>query len=161
MITNNLSDFKTDNQKIAAYIRDVKSKNIIYAYKSDGACVPLRGLHLRDVEHVGGLWRVQDKFPYEIENVRKKDFVIGKKLPHVERTLFDFYEAYLVCENCYGKYMATKPDYIVAKYVTNRGIFGAYGKTIEDARAYLGIKLYDEFQDIIHNAINSQNQKTK
>ena len=160
MIKNSLSDFKTDMEKVAAFLRDKnKKKNIVFAYGSDGARVPLMGLRIGDVEYVAGLWRIQDEFPYNIENIRKKDFVIGNKLPHIERTLFDFYEAYSVGENCYGKYKFDKPDYIVAKYVTTRGVYGAYGKTIEDARAYLGIKLYDEFQDVIHDAINTQKQK--
>ena len=161
MIRNSYSDFKNDTERFVTYIKDKRNKNTVYAYKSDGSTVPLSECRLVNLEHVGGLWRVQNVFPYTIENVRKKDFVIGKKLPHVERTLFDFYEAYSVGENCYGKYRFDKPDYIVAKYVTSRGVYSAYGKTIEDARAYLGIKLYDEFQDVIHNAINTQNQKAK
>lgn len=28
----------------------------------------------------------------------------------------------------------------------------AYGQTIEQARAFLGIKMYDEYQDLIHSA---------
>lgn len=159
MINNKYSDFKTEAQKVAAYIRDKKKKEVVYAYKSDGTTVPLKDCRLANLEFVAGLWRVQNEFPYKIENVRKKDFVIGEKLPHVERTLFDFYRAFSVCENCYGKYIAPAGDYIVAKYVTNRGTYAAYGKTIEDARAYLGIKLYDEFQDVIHAAINTQHQK--
>lgn len=159
MIKNSYSDFKTESQKVAAYIRDKKKKEVVYAYKSDETKVPLKDCRLVNLEFVAGLWRIQDEFPYKIENVRKKDFVIGNKLPHVERTLFDFYQAFSVCENCYGKYMSKTCDYIVAKYVTNRGTYAAYGKTIEDARAYLGIKLYDEFQDVIHAAINTQRQK--
>ena len=160
MINNSLSDFKTDAQKTAAYVRDKANKNlVVYAYKPDGTRVPLKDVRIDTVEFVGGLWRVQNDFPYQIENVRKKDFVIGKKLPHVERTLFDFYDAYSVGTNCYGRFIATKPDYIVAKYMTKNGVYSAYGKTIEDARAYLGIKLYDEYQDVIHNAINAQKQK--
>ncbi|MBR2286230.1 MAG: hypothetical protein IJ866_02135 [Alphaproteobacteria bacterium] len=162
MINNSLSEFKTDGQKIAAYNRDKSNKrNPVVAYKADGTTVPLKELRIDNVEFVGGLWRVQNEFPHKIENVRKKDFVIGKKLPHVERTLFDFYLAYLVCENCYGKYIGKNADYIVAKYPTVRGVYSAYGKTIEDARAYLGIKLYDEFQDVIHQSINTQKQNTK
>ena len=157
MITNKYSDFTSDAQKTAAYIRD--KVNGLSAWKSDGTQVPLKDLRINQVEFVAGLWRVQDDFPYKIEIVRKKEFVIGEKLPHVERTKFDFYEAYSVGENCYGKYKADKPDFIVAKYETNRGVFSAYGKTIEDARAYLGMKLYDEFQDVIHNTINGQKQK--
>ncbi len=159
MIKNSYSDFKNDGAKAAAYIRDKKKKETVYAYKSDGTKVALKDCRLDNLEFVGGLWRVQNEFPYKIENVRKKDFVIGEKLPHVERTLFDFYQAFSVCENCYGKYISNAGNYIVAKYVTNRGTYSAYGKTIEDARAYLGIKLYDEFQDVIHKAINTQRQK--
>ena len=160
MIRNSYSDFKTDSQKLAQYLRDKNNKKeTIYAYKSDGTRVPLKDCRLINLEFVAGLWRVQNKFPYTIENVRKKDFVIGEKLPHVEHTRFDFYKAYSVCENCYGKYISSNADYIVAKYVTNRGVYSAYGKTIEDVRAYLGIKLYDAFQDIIHNAVNTQTQK--
>ncbi len=162
MINNKHSDFKTDAQKIAAYIRDKSNKtNPVVAYLSDGTTIPLRNLCVRSVEYSAGFWRVQNKFPYVIENVRNREFVIGEKLPHVEHTLFDFYMAYSVGENCYGKYIGKKPDYIVAKYPTSRGVYSAYGKTIEDARAYLGIKLYDEFQDVIHNAINTQKTNRK
>lgn len=157
MIRNSFSDFKTDTQKFSQYMRDKNNKReTIYAYKSDNTRVPLTDCRLINLEYVAGLWRVQNEFPYTIENVRKKDFVIGKKMPHVERTLFDFYEAFAVNENCYGKYISGNADYIVAKYVTNRGVYSAYGKTIEDARAYLGIKLYDAFQDVIHRAINTK-----
>lgn len=161
-INNSFSEYKTEAKKIAAYVRDKTAKGtVVWAQRADGTRVPLKNLCIAQVEFVGGLWRVQNEFPYEIENVRKKDFVIGKKLPHVERTLFDFYEAYSVGENCYGKWKSAKPDYIVAKYATNRGVYSAYGKTIEDARAYLGIKLYDEFQDVIHKSINTQKTNTK
>lgn len=156
MITNSYSDFKSDAQKIIAYVHDTKKKNTVFAYKPDGTRVPLKSCGMNSVEFVAGLWRVQNEFPHKIENVRKKDFVIGEKLPHVERTLFDFYKAYSVGENCYGKYISGNICYIVAKYVTNRGVYSAYGKTIEDARAYLGIKLYDAFQDVIHKTINTK-----
>lgn len=159
MINNYLSDFKSENKKIAMYLRDRRKQDTVYAQTSNGKAVPLHECRLSDVEYIAGMWRVQNKFDYTIENVRGKNFVIGKKLPYTERTLFDFYEAYAVYENCYGKYKTSKPEYIVAKYVTNRGTFCAYGKTREDARAYLGIKLYDEFQDVIHVAINTQKQK--
>jgi len=163
MITNSYSDFKFDTEKISAYVIDAQKtgKHAVVAYKSDGTSVPLKNCDVADVEFVAGAWRVQDKFKHKIENVRGKAFVIGEKLPHVEHTLFDFYRAYSVGENCYGKYKFEQPDFIVAKYFTKHGTYTAYGKTIEDARAYLGIKLYDEYQDIIHNAINTQKPKTK
>ena len=160
MIRNSFSEFKTDSQKLVQYLRDKNSKKeTVCAYKSDGTRVPLKDCRLINLEYVAGLWRVQDEFPYTIENVRKKDFVIGNKLPHEERTGFIFYEAYSVGENCYGKYKSDKPDYIVAKFETPRGVFSAYGKTIEDVRAYLGIKLWDAFPDVLSAAINPQRQK--
>ena len=163
MITNSFSDFKTDAEKIEAYNRDISIPGpyMVCAHQEDALPVPLKNVPLSKLEHVAGLWRVQNKFPYKIEIVRKKAFVIGDKLPRVERTLFEFYEAYAVGENCYGKYISAKPDYIVAKYPTNHGVYSAYGKTIEDARAYLGIKMYDEFQDVIHKEINTHTEKAK
>lgn len=163
MITNSFSDFKTDAEKIDAYNRDINIPGpyTVRAHREDKLPIPLKSVPLSKLEHVAGLWRVQNEFPYEIEIVRKKAFVIGDKLPHAERTHFEFYKAYSVNENCYGKYIGEKPDYIVAKYPTNRGVYSAYGRTIEDVRAYLGIKLYDEFQDVIHKEINSHTEKTK
>lgn len=159
MIRNKLSEHTSDTQRLAAYLRDKNKKETVYAYKSDGSRVPLKDVRLKQIDFVGGFWRIQDDFPYRIENVRGLDFVIGEKLPHKERTLFDFYSAFRVGENCYGKYISGDTNYIVAKYVTVSGIYSAYGKTIEDARAYLGIKLYDQFQDVIHKAINTKKQK--
>ena len=163
MITNSFSDFKTDAEKIEAYNRDISIPGpyTVCAHREDKLPIPLKSVPLSKLEHVAGLWRVQNEFPYEIEIVRKKAFVIGDKLPHAERTHFEFYKAYSVNENCYDKYIGEKPDYIVAKYPTNRGVYSAYGRTIEDVRAYLGIKLYDEFQDVIHKEINSHTEKTK
>ena len=40
--------------------------------------------------------------------------------------------------------------YYVAKYTTDQGTYWSYGNTIEQARAFLGIKLYDEYMDLIH-----------
>ena len=159
MITNSYSEFKDPFRKKAEYTSAITYKKKVYAYSSNGKRKLLKDCPLDTVEYIAGVWRIQDEFPYKIETVRKKDFVIGEKLPHAERTLFDFYAAYSVGENCYGKFIFSAPDYVVAKYVTARGTYSAYGKTIEDARAYLGIKLYDEFQDVIHREINTQKQK--
>ena len=162
MSLNAYSEFKTESEKIAAYKRDTMLRsNTVFAQKSDGSHVPLKSVPVTSVDRVGDMWRVQNKFDKPIRIVRKEEFVIGNKLPHIEHTKFDFYEAFIVGENCYGKFIFPKPNYIVAEYVVGGRIFDAYGKTIEDARAYLGIKLYDEFQDVIHESIKSKSQHQK
>ena len=156
--------------KFAAH-KSVAEKNIAYhqavadgavAYKSDHTTVPLAEKSPAMVELVGGLWRVQDDFPYSVQEVRGVDFVLVEKLSHTEKTLFEFYKASMVGENCYGRYLADSP-YIVAKYTTNDGTFWGYGSSIEQARAFLGIKLYDEYKDLIHKhacqKINPGNKK--
>lgn len=111
------------------------------------------------VDKVGGLWRIQEKLPYQITRVRDKDMVLIKKLDRVENTLFDFWSAKMVSYNCYGPFIIDykKPDYIVAKYETDKETYLGYGTTIEAARAYLGLKLYDEYKDVI-NAIACKNK---
>ncbi len=112
-----------------------------------------------NVDKVGGVWRIQKKLPQKITKVRDKEMVLIKKLDRVENTLFDFWSAKAVNYNCYGPFIIdiANTDYIVAKYETDYGIRWGYGKTIEDARAYLGIKLYDEYKDVI-NAIACKNK---
>lgn len=112
-----------------------------------------------NVDKVGGIWRIQSKFPYKITRVRDQDMVLTKKLNRVENTLFEFWGAKKVSYNCYGPFIidSSRTDYVVAKYETDNEILWGYGKTIEDARAYLGIKLYDEYKDVI-NAIACKNK---
>ena len=112
-----------------------------------------------NVDKVSGVWRIQNKFPFEITRVRDQDMVLIKKLDRVENTLFEFWSAKVVGYNCYGPFIIDCPqtDYIVAKYDTDYGTRWGYGRTIEDARAYLGIKLYDEYKDVI-NSIACKNK---
>ena len=105
-----------------------------------------------NVDKVGGVWRIQKKLPQNITKVRDKEMVLIKKLDRVENTLFDFYSAKEVNYNCYGPFVSKVNDYIGAKYETDKETYLGYGKTIESARAYLGLKLYDEYKDVI-NAI--------
>ncbi len=133
------------------------------AYLSNGKSVSLNAVGLHDVEFIGGLWRVQDKFPHQIQIVRDVPFVLGTRILRNERNLFEFYHARRVCENCYGKYLAPFPQYVVAKYTTDKGTYWAYGDTVEQARAFLGIKLYDEYMDLIHSVAckNQTSEKQK
>lgn len=110
------------------------------------------GAEFNDVEYIAGCWRCQIKCPYEITDVRDRQFVLVKKLPHVEHTKFEFYLAAAAGWSGMGRSAdVANPSWIVAKYETPRGTYMAYGQTIEQARAFLGIKLYDEYQDLIHN----------
>lgn len=132
------------------------------AYTGFQEHIPLGGpgAEFNDVEYIAGLWRVQNKFPYEITNVRDRQFVLVKKLPHVEHTRFEFYSAAAAVWGGTGcSANVANPSWIVAKYETPRGTYMAYGQTIEQARAFLGIRLYDEYQDLIHTAISKKTRQ--
>lgn len=142
--------YTTVAEKRALYNRALDENAV--AYTGFQEYIPLGdpGAEFNDVEYIAGLWRVQKKFPYKITNVRKKDFVLIKKLPHQEHTKFEFYSAATITWGGNGcSADIAHPDWVVAKYKTNRGIYMAYGRTIEQARAFLGIKMYDEYQDLI------------
>lgn len=104
------------------------------------------------VDCINGQWHVQNDFQREITRVRDKDMVLIEKLDRVEDTKFEFWSAKSVGYNCFGPFISKDKslDYIVAKYETDNGPRWGYGKTLESARAYLGLKLYDEYKDVIH-----------
>ena len=150
MTRNKLATHKTIAEKERAYNDAIQNERSVMAYRSGDTKAPLINYPMNDVEFIGGLWRVQNQFPYEVQDVRDKQFVLGAKLPHQEKNLFEFYSAMMVSENCYGKSLSVGSKYIVAKYTTDNGTYWSYGTTIEQARAFLGIKLYDEYMDLIH-----------
>ncbi|MBQ0013534.1 MAG: hypothetical protein KBS86_03135 [Proteobacteria bacterium] len=131
------------------------------AYKSDGTVVKLQSVAYKNVRFISGAWRVQNRFDQQVVHVRNLDVVLGQRLPVSEKNHFEYFAAKMVGENCYGKYMVDAPagSLIVAKYDTDQGTYWAYGKTIEQARAFMGIKLYDEYCELIHRAICSERQK--
>ena len=160
-IVNPTSEFKTVAEKRVAYNKALNEKAVAYIDFDNTIALGTPGAEFNDVEFIGGLWRVQK--PFDKQTIRTRDgleFVLGEKIPRQEHTKFDFFKAYLVNINCYGRYVFENKngyDCIVAGYKTNRGTFWAYGKTISDARAFLAIKLYDEYQDLIDKEIQ-QNQ---
>lgn len=160
IIQNKLSAHKTTDDKNHAYNAAILSSDKkAMAYRSNGTTVPLVHVNRSDVEFIGGLWRVQDDFPYKIQLIRDREMVLLKKLPHQERMPFEYFTACIVGYNCYGPFIHKTPDCIVAKYTTDDGVFWGYGATIEKARAFLGIKLYDTYMDLIHkHACKSQFQ---
>lgn len=159
---NKFATHKTEAEKRLAFSQAVQNDEL--AYFSNGKKVPLYNFCLQSerVEFIGGLWRVQDKFPYDVQKVRDIEVVLADKIPHSERIPFEYYRAYRIGENCYGRYLSAQPDTIVAKYEASKNcVYWGYGNTIEQARAFLGIKLFDEHMDLIHatacrNARNNQ-----
>nr|MBQ0091256.1 hypothetical protein [Candidatus Enterousia merdequi] len=153
MILRNIYDeYKDVRTKSEAFTKAVQ--NHIKAIDSNGNMINMDLLNLDDVAYVSGAWRVQVDFPYKISNIRKRDMVLLEKLNRVENTLFEFWSAKFVGYNCYGPFVSKneKPDCIVAKYDTDNGAFWGYGETLEKARAFLGLKVYDEYKEVI-NAI--------
>ena len=148
MIKNKLATHKNQASKEIDFLRD--TKNGAVAYRDDLTSVPLSQLIMNAVEFIGGRWRIQKRFPYKIQMIRDLEMVLLNQLPHQDHVLFDYYTACVVGWNCYGPFISGRPEYIVAKYTTDDGVYWGYGRTIEEARAFLGIKLYDEYMDLIH-----------
>lgn len=151
---------------------DIEEKRIAFelgvedgmnAYTGFKEFIPLGGpcAEFNDVEFIGGLWRVQKKFPYKITQVRDRQFVLVEKLPRAEKNKFEYYTAAAAIWSGTGcSADVAKPDWIVAKYETPNGVFMSYGQTIEQARAFLAISIYDGYQDLIHDAaFENANQK--
>lgn len=113
------------------------------------------------VDKVAGVWRIQRNFPYEITRVRDKDMVIMDRINYKDKTGFEYYNTKCVGYNCYGPFMTggNTSDYIVSKSVTNKGVCWGYGKTIESARAFLGLKLLDEYMDVVKSVMNQNIRK--
>ncbi len=145
---NPLSEYDTEYEKKIAFIKDKNSGS--YAYKSDGTKVKLSEVNFNTVEFIGGLWRFQDDFKYNIQLIRDREMILGKKLDYKEKTFFEYYEASTIKYNCYGP-IFTKFDMVVAKYVTDMQTHWGYGNNVSEARAFLGIKLYDKYKDLIHS----------
>lgn len=119
------------------------------AYADGAVPVPIGSVSTNRLKFSGGFWRVQHEFNKPIQIVRGKDFVLHDHLDRQEDNLFEYYRAALVFENCYGK-CESEQSYIVAKYETDEQTYWGYGTSIEAARAYLGIKLYDVYKNQIH-----------
>ena len=162
MYGNPVSDLRVSS-RIQDTIRatgdyDTDAKNGIGVYCVNGARMLLSSVGRTRVKFIGGLWRMQDtRHGYHVTKVRDKDFILGDKIARDEKNLFEYYHAAAACENCYG---LIKPNfcYVVAKYDTKNGPMWAYGNTIEQARAFLGIALFDKHIDSIH-AIERKNKK--
>lgn len=148
-IVNPLSAYKTIVEKRAAYNAAAYNHAMAVDYKLNK--LPLSSVQFNEVDYIGGAWRIQRPVPKDIQMVRGRPFILGDRLLKQEKNKFEFYRAALLFHNCYGYSDSIVYDMIVAKYTTDNGTYWAYGSTIEQARAFLGIRLYDEHMDLIHS----------
>ncbi len=148
-IVNTLSAYKTVAEKRQAFNEACENHAVAFDYKLNKT--PLSYVKFNDVDFIGGEWRIQRPIPDGIQMVRGRPFLLGERLPKQEKNKFEFYRAALLMYNCYGYADSISYDTIVAKYTTDNGTYWAYGSTIEQARAFLGIRLYDEYMDLIHS----------
>lgn len=156
MMNRNPLAQQTLKQKQKLYNSDVKRNAV--AYNCTLTKIPLNTLRIENVEFIGGMWRVQKDCDYQIKEIRGKEILLGTRIDHDEKTFFEYYHGAILAYNCYGPIYPTF-DLVVARYVTDKGEYWSYGKTIADARAFLGIKLYDEYMDLIHaNACKKLNE---
>ena len=145
---NKLALYQNNDDKIQAF--NAARASGARAIQGEGDSIPLSQLTVDDVEFVGGRWCVQLDFPYDISKIRDRELVLVDRIPHTERIPFEYYRAYHFGENCFGPFLSAKPEVVVAKYETDDGVYWGYGNTIEQARAFLGIKLFDQYMDLIH-----------
>ena len=140
---------------------DTDSENGIYAYASNGNRVPLSKIGRGGVRFIAGAWRVQNvRGGLNVQVVRDKKFILGEILNIHEKNKFEYYRAAEYYENCYGV-MEPVYSYVVAKYDTDNGPIWGYGTSVEQARAFLGIALFDANIRIIHAASRSKLDKQK
>lgn len=146
---NPLAQHKTFFSKARAYIAARNSGAV--AYTADLKTRPLKDVNFSDVEFIGGLWRVQNRMEYTLTTIRDRELVLGDRIDLQEKNYFEYYRAAIPpVYNCYGPISALKYDMVAAKYETDKGTYWAYGKSIAEARAFLGIRLYDEYMDLVH-----------
>ena len=160
VLENPMDEYKTFADRKKAY--DIAcTQNGIYAVDANLRKIPLNKVSVNRLAFVGGFWRVQNHFPYEITRVRDRDMVIMDRIKYRDKTEFEYYNAKSVGYNCYGPFMTNgkTSDYIVSKSMTNKGVCWGYGKTIESARAFLGLKLLDEYMDVVKSAMNQNTRK--
>ena len=155
--SNPLDEYKNTRKKSAALLRARENNEM--AIDSRGNEKPIKDFEMNKLAFVAGLWRIQEELPLPITRIRDNDMILTKKIDHTETTLFEFFRGKEVKYNCYGPFVIQddKYDYIVAKYETDKKTYWSYGKSIEQARAFMGIKMYDEYKDVI-NTIACKNK---
>ena len=155
--SNPLDKYKNTREKSAAWVSASHNNN--YAIDSQGNKKPVKDFDMSQLAFVCGMWRVQKKLAWPIQYICGQDMVLIRKIPNSKKTLFDFYRGKAVKYNCYGPCIIKDHnyDFIVAKYETDEKTYWTYGKSVQEARAFMEMKLYEEYQDVI-NAIARKNK---
>lgn len=157
------------NRLVTAYTTEQEKRNLwqcgivggAYAIDDKNVRRKLIEIPFECVDFIAGLWRVQRDFDEKIQMVRGKEFVLLGKINKQEKNLFEYFDAESVGNNCYGRYIFGTPDCVVAKYDTDNGPLWSYGATLEQARAFLGIALFDKHIDLINKEERKNIQKQK
>lgn len=144
---NSLTELKTEEARQQAYDKAVANHE--YAYDENMHQFLLRDVPVQRVEYIGAAWRVQRIFNQKITEVRGKNFVLEEELPIHEKNKYVYYKATPVSENCYGYFTFGNSSKIVAKFEGKYGTLWAYGDTIAETRAFLGIALADRHMETI------------
>ena len=139
--TNSLAEL-TGINKARAF--NCACKNSEFAYTDNNTKIPLEYTKLADVEFIGGLWRVQRKCKFVIQDVHDKSFVVGTEIKTTIPGNVIYYNAAQVAENCYGLFIGNY-NFVLAKYNGPDGAFWAYGTSVKSAQAFLYTKLYAQF----------------
>lgn len=148
---NPLAMHKNNADKTRDFVIDCR--NGVLAYRDDNSCVPLTDVNFKDVEFIGGLWRVQRHIDYELAFIRDAYFVMGPRIDVTEKNYFEYYQiARAPVFNCYGPIGKPVFNMVASRYKTDDGEYWGYGKDVAAARAFLGIRLYDTYMDLIHSA---------
>ncbi len=124
---------------------------------------PLTQFSVDDVEFIGGHWRVQTHAYYDVRQIRDQKFIIGPRINIAEKNYFEYYQIAEIPQfNCYGPVSDPKFNMVAAHYKTDHGEYWGYGTDVASARAFLGIRLYDEYMDLIHaHACKNQTAKKR
>ena len=144
--------------KAQRYEFDVAARAL--AFNQYGVGFFLSDFRMDEVEYIAGVWRLQSDFPYQISRVRDRDFVIGEHLNRHEQNGFEYYSAKSVSYNCYGPFVLDGSE-IVACFNAGVEPLCAYGPSIEHARAFLAIALFDRNREMIFAAERARAQAVR
>jgi hypothetical protein len=176
IVNTELSDLKTVAEKRRRYNLGLEKQEMAMLPGGKTVLLGSDGAKFNNVDLLGGLWRVQEPFDargFEVitirDNKNEKDlmFVVLKQLDRQERTNFEFYSAASVNWGAFGLRSDFKPDFIIAKYDTNRGVFYSYRckltdpYALENARAHLAGKVLEAYQDLVENEIKQSRANLK
>ncbi len=142
----------TFKEKFNKYMQDCSNDINTFAHCSNGEKKRLADIDMNDVEFIGGLWRVQDKFEHPITMVRGTEFVLGDAIKSKKPGVIQ-YSAARIWINCYGRNNELSFDYTVLNYRD----YWAYGRKFNEVYAELAEKVFAENIVLIGRMLEKQN----